>query len=245
MNDHPRERRTAGEFEYDHVYRWFRIGEGCPDRTYSSWRCRKGDGTRERALGERGMEGACEDGADHSCWIVDSRSAQRMNTFDSSDWASCQLASLRRASLPFIHPLARSLSLLPAPSCLLAPRPSSCSGPSSPPWSVVPAPLHSSLTLHQFYGLLLFHLWNYDRFRCLRWSEAHRRPGAFKRVMTVRPFPPSSPTRSSIPVHLHRDAHPPRRLHRLFHHPQVQRRSAPVCLSSLPNALYRLSLPLD
>ncbi|KIM63895.1 hypothetical protein SCLCIDRAFT_82771, partial [Scleroderma citrinum Foug A] len=35
-----------------------------------------------------------------------------------------------------------------------------------------------------FYCFLIFHLWNYDRFKCLRWSEASRRPGAFKRVMT-------------------------------------------------------------
>ncbi|KAI6148446.1 hypothetical protein BKA82DRAFT_453293 [Pisolithus tinctorius] len=35
-----------------------------------------------------------------------------------------------------------------------------------------------------FYCFLIFHLWNYDRFKCVRWSQANRRPGAFKRVMT-------------------------------------------------------------
>jgi len=34
-----------------------------------------------------------------------------------------------------------------------------------------------------FFGFLIFHLWSYDRFRCLRWN-AGRQPGAFKRVMT-------------------------------------------------------------
>ncbi|KAI6112015.1 hypothetical protein EDD16DRAFT_1806916 [Pisolithus croceorrhizus] len=35
-----------------------------------------------------------------------------------------------------------------------------------------------------FYCFLIFHLWNYDRFKCVRWSQGDRRPGAFKRVMT-------------------------------------------------------------
>ncbi|KIM82405.1 hypothetical protein PILCRDRAFT_461398 [Piloderma croceum F 1598] len=34
-----------------------------------------------------------------------------------------------------------------------------------------------------FCGFLVFHLWRYDRFQCLRWN-AGRQPGAFKRVMT-------------------------------------------------------------
>ena len=38
----------------------------------------------------------------------------------------------------------------------------------------------------QFFGFLIFHLWNYDKFQCLRWN-AGRQPGAFKRVMTVCP----------------------------------------------------------
>ncbi|KAL4079325.1 hypothetical protein J3A83DRAFT_4154711 [Scleroderma citrinum] len=41
-----------------------------------------------------------------------------------------------------------------------------------------------SLLACLFYCFLIFHLWNYDRFKCLRWGEASRRPGAFKRVMT-------------------------------------------------------------
>ncbi|KAI0343597.1 hypothetical protein BDW22DRAFT_1328524 [Trametopsis cervina] len=34
-----------------------------------------------------------------------------------------------------------------------------------------------------FLGFLLYHLWSYDKFRCLLWSSG-RQPGAFKRVMT-------------------------------------------------------------
>lgn len=34
-----------------------------------------------------------------------------------------------------------------------------------------------------FLGFLTQHLWNYDRFNCLKWSSG-RQPGAFKRVMT-------------------------------------------------------------
>lgn len=34
-----------------------------------------------------------------------------------------------------------------------------------------------------FLAFLVFHLWSYDRFNCLRWSSG-RQPGAFKRVMT-------------------------------------------------------------
>ncbi|KAH7910037.1 hypothetical protein BJ138DRAFT_985926, partial [Hygrophoropsis aurantiaca] len=34
-----------------------------------------------------------------------------------------------------------------------------------------------------FFCFLIFHLWNYDRFKCLRWNSG-RQPGAFKRVMT-------------------------------------------------------------
>ena len=37
----------------------------------------------------------------------------------------------------------------------------------------------------QFLGFMLYHLWSYDKFRCLHWSSG-RQPGAFKRVMTVR-----------------------------------------------------------
>ncbi|KAJ8586445.1 hypothetical protein M405DRAFT_795558 [Rhizopogon salebrosus TDB-379] len=35
-----------------------------------------------------------------------------------------------------------------------------------------------------FFCFLIFHLWNYDRFQCLRWSQSGRQPGAFKRVMS-------------------------------------------------------------
>lgn len=34
-----------------------------------------------------------------------------------------------------------------------------------------------------FLGFLIYHLWSYDKFKCLAWS-AGRQPGAFKRVMT-------------------------------------------------------------
>ncbi|KAH7928722.1 hypothetical protein BV22DRAFT_1058470 [Leucogyrophana mollusca] len=34
-----------------------------------------------------------------------------------------------------------------------------------------------------FFCFLVFHLWKYDRFKCLRWNSG-RQPGAFKRVMT-------------------------------------------------------------
>ncbi|KIP09054.1 hypothetical protein PHLGIDRAFT_29277 [Phlebiopsis gigantea 11061_1 CR5-6] len=34
-----------------------------------------------------------------------------------------------------------------------------------------------------FLGFLIYHLWSYDKFKCLHWS-AGRQPGAFKRVMT-------------------------------------------------------------
>ncbi|KAI0684001.1 hypothetical protein BC835DRAFT_1392312 [Cytidiella melzeri] len=34
-----------------------------------------------------------------------------------------------------------------------------------------------------FLGFLLYHLWSYDKFRCLLWSSG-RQPGAFKRIMT-------------------------------------------------------------
>lgn len=44
------------------------------------------------------------------------------------------------------------------------------------------------LSTGQFLGFLIYHLWSYDRFQCLRWS-AGRQPGAFKRVMTVRHSP--------------------------------------------------------
>lgn len=40
------------------------------------------------------------------------------------------------------------------------------------------------LPVIQFAGFLVFHLWSYDRFQCLRWNSG-RQPGAFKRVMTV------------------------------------------------------------
>lgn len=34
-----------------------------------------------------------------------------------------------------------------------------------------------------FFCFLIFHLWKYDRFQCLKWSESGRQPGAFKRFM--------------------------------------------------------------
>lgn len=36
----------------------------------------------------------------------------------------------------------------------------------------------------QFQGFVIYHLWCYDRFQCVRWNSG-RQPGAFKRVMTV------------------------------------------------------------
>ncbi|KAG2098430.1 uncharacterized protein F5147DRAFT_713950 [Suillus discolor] len=35
-----------------------------------------------------------------------------------------------------------------------------------------------------FFCFLIFHLWEYDRFQCLKWSESGRQPGAFKRFMS-------------------------------------------------------------
>ncbi|KAG1758711.1 hypothetical protein EDD22DRAFT_729772, partial [Suillus occidentalis] len=35
-----------------------------------------------------------------------------------------------------------------------------------------------------FFCFLIFHLWKYDRFQCLKWSETGRQPGAFKRFMS-------------------------------------------------------------
>lgn len=35
-----------------------------------------------------------------------------------------------------------------------------------------------------FSCFLVFHLWSYDRFQCLKWSESGRQPGAFKRFMS-------------------------------------------------------------
>ncbi|KAG1738259.1 hypothetical protein EDB19DRAFT_908366 [Suillus lakei] len=35
-----------------------------------------------------------------------------------------------------------------------------------------------------FFCFLIFHLWKYDRFKCLKWSESGRQPGAFKRFMS-------------------------------------------------------------
>ncbi|KIK96351.1 hypothetical protein PAXRUDRAFT_826069 [Paxillus rubicundulus Ve08.2h10] len=35
-----------------------------------------------------------------------------------------------------------------------------------------------------FYCFLIFHLWNYDRFKCLSWNQSGRQPGAFKRFMS-------------------------------------------------------------
>ncbi|KIJ66070.1 hypothetical protein HYDPIDRAFT_110207 [Hydnomerulius pinastri MD-312] len=35
-----------------------------------------------------------------------------------------------------------------------------------------------------FFCFLIFHLWNYDRFKCLRWNQSGRQPGAFKRFMS-------------------------------------------------------------
>ena len=43
----------------------------------------------------------------------------------------------------------------------------------------------SRATCTQFLSFLVYHLWCYDRFKCLHWSSG-RQPGAFKRVMTVR-----------------------------------------------------------
>ncbi|KAJ7195510.1 hypothetical protein GGX14DRAFT_676855 [Mycena pura] len=38
-----------------------------------------------------------------------------------------------------------------------------------------------------FFSFMLVHLWNYDRFKCLRWDSGQQ-PGAFKRVMTYSYF---------------------------------------------------------
>ena len=54
----------------------------------------------------------------------------------------------------------------------------------------LPVSVPNRVACLQFYCFLIFHLWNYDRFKCLRWSEASRRPGAFKRIMTVSSIPP-------------------------------------------------------
>ncbi|OAX34468.1 hypothetical protein K503DRAFT_724432 [Rhizopogon vinicolor AM-OR11-026] len=35
-----------------------------------------------------------------------------------------------------------------------------------------------------FFCFLIFHLWNYDRFQCLKWSQSGRQPGTFKRFMS-------------------------------------------------------------
>ncbi|KAF9222467.1 hypothetical protein BS17DRAFT_783745 [Gyrodon lividus] len=35
-----------------------------------------------------------------------------------------------------------------------------------------------------FFSFLVFHLWNYDKFKCLRWNQSGRQPGAFKRFMS-------------------------------------------------------------
>ena len=43
--------------------------------------------------------------------------------------------------------------------------------------------VNSALDL-QFLGFLTQHLWDYDRFNCLKWNSG-RQPGAFRRVMTV------------------------------------------------------------
>ena len=59
----------------------------------------------------------------------------------------------------------------------------------------------------QFLIFLVHHLWCYDRFKCLRWT-AGRQPGAFKRVMTVRPLfptvfsPPLIPIPLSTPIYV-------------------------------------------
>ncbi|KAF7289211.1 hypothetical protein MIND_01382300 [Mycena indigotica] len=39
----------------------------------------------------------------------------------------------------------------------------------------------------QFFVFMLIHIWNYDKFKCLRWDSG-RQPGAFKRVMTYSYF---------------------------------------------------------
>ncbi|KAF9237880.1 hypothetical protein BU15DRAFT_27691, partial [Melanogaster broomeanus] len=35
-----------------------------------------------------------------------------------------------------------------------------------------------------FYCFLIYHLWSYDKFKCLRWNPSGRQPGAFKRFMS-------------------------------------------------------------
>src|ERR1700733_32641 len=42
---------------------------------------------------------------------------------------------------------------------------------------------HDHLPLSQFLAHLIFHLWNYDGFKCL-WWRGGRQPGTFKRLMT-------------------------------------------------------------
>ncbi|KAG2752898.1 hypothetical protein P692DRAFT_20855167 [Suillus brevipes Sb2] len=35
-----------------------------------------------------------------------------------------------------------------------------------------------------FFCFLIFHLWKYDKFQCLKWNQSGRQPGAFKRFMS-------------------------------------------------------------
>lgn len=82
-----------------------------------------------------------------------------------------------------------SLPPPPRPKCPAVPRRPTCSGPSSPPWSVRAPPAHrpAFLSIAQFLAFHLSHLWSYDRFHCLKWNPSGRQPGAFKRFMSVRP----------------------------------------------------------
>ncbi|EGO26375.1 hypothetical protein SERLADRAFT_436189 [Serpula lacrymans var. lacrymans S7.9] len=43
------------------------------------------------------------------------------------------------------------------------------------------------MSFTQFLCFLVFHIWSYDRFNCLKWNSG-RQPGAFKRVMTSTLF---------------------------------------------------------
>ncbi|KAH0829045.1 hypothetical protein J3R83DRAFT_2500 [Lanmaoa asiatica] len=50
-----------------------------------------------------------------------------------------------------------------------------------------------------FFAFHLFHLWSYDKFQCLQWNQSGRRPGAFKRFMSVH-LPLSFPASTSHPL---------------------------------------------
>ncbi|KAH7883328.1 hypothetical protein F5I97DRAFT_226430 [Phlebopus sp. FC_14] len=83
------------------------------------------------------------------------------------------LGRVARARLPFDFDLFLYCDWL---SCLLLP----CSMGSGSPAAFLLWAILASL----FFCFLVFHLWAYDRFKCLRWSESRRQPGAFKRVMS-------------------------------------------------------------